>query len=210
MKIESLSPVQPTVTNSIHDGLAQWSRTGTVDEPRWSKLAYAQESMPVCLSNEHWNAIQHGMAQGLTGQTTSIIREGQTVSMLVYPAPISTRSVEQAPLTEPEFKRLASSLSVTFESTPFEDGMDHPAEDVIETALQSLGGFPILDWFRDLSLDTSHPSFAASTLRCLGRRSQLGQVYGELALFEMHYSWMTWRLGMLPYRRRNHGVGQLS
>ena len=61
-------------------------------------------------------------------------------------------------------------LRAAFEPEPLEDGMDHPAEQIIDKALQSTGGQRVLDWFRAFCPDSAHPSFAASVLRCLGRQ----------------------------------------
>ena len=65
-------------------------------------------------------------------------------------------------------------LHAAFESEPFEDGMDHPAEQIIKRALQSSENQQVFDWFENFSLDMEHPSFAASILRCLGRQTNLG------------------------------------
>ena len=73
-----------------------------------------------------------------------------------------------------EQERLANSLWASFAADPLEDGMFHPAEEIIGEALRSMEDKPILDWFRTFSLDAEQPSFAASVLRCLGRQTPLG------------------------------------
>ena len=70
--------------------------------------------------------------------------------------------------------QLLYKLHAAFESDPFENGMYHPAEQIIKKALQFPENQQIFDWFKDFSLDTEHPSFAASVLRCLGRQTNLG------------------------------------
>lgn len=70
--------------------------------------------------------------------------------------------------------RLANELHAAFEAEPLEDGMSHPAELVIEKALQSMEGAPVLDWLKSLCLDVKHPAFSASVLRCLGRQTDPG------------------------------------
>lgn len=72
-----------------------------------------------------------------------------------------------------EKRRIERFLYTAFDSEPLEDGMDHPAEDVIADALKINNKRQLL-WFREFSLDSKRPAFAASVLRCLGRISELG------------------------------------
>lgn len=81
---------------------------------------------------------------------------------------------EQALVAGPKQERLAHRLRGAFEIEPFEDGMDHPADQIIENALHSSGSQDILDWLSAFSLDTERPSFASSVLRCLGRQTHIG------------------------------------
>ena len=73
-----------------------------------------------------------------------------------------------------ERERLANRLWAAFDADPLEDGMSHPAEEIIGEALRSTEDKPVLDWFRTFSLDAERPSFAASVLRCLGRQTPPG------------------------------------
>ena len=82
--------------------------------------------------------------------------------------------VEQALVAGQEQERLAYRLRGAFEIEPFEDGMDHPADQIIENALRSSGSQSILDWLSAFSLDTERPNFASSVLRCLGRQTHIG------------------------------------
>ena len=70
--------------------------------------------------------------------------------------------------------RLAISLYSAFEAEPFVDGMDHPADQIIENALRSTQDERILEQFGGLCLDIERPSFASSILRCLGRQTDIG------------------------------------
>jgi len=63
-----------------------------------------------------------------------------------------------------------SRLSRAFEDTPLEDGISHPAESIIDEALQLIDAQRALDWLEALSSDTKRPELSASVLRCLGRR----------------------------------------
>ena len=81
---------------------------------------------------------------------------------------------EQALVESREEERLAYRLRMAFEIEPFEDGMDHPADQIIENALRSSGSQSILDWLSAFCLDTERPNLASSVLRCLGRQTHIG------------------------------------
>ena len=70
--------------------------------------------------------------------------------------------------------RLAAKLQSSFEDSPLEDGMEHPAEGTIAEALRSAKDQRVLGWLKALCMDASQPSFAASVLRCLGRQDGVG------------------------------------
>lgn len=71
-------------------------------------------------------------------------------------------------------EHLAARLRSAFETDPLEDGMDHPAEEIIGEALQAADGQHVLGWLRAFSLDAAQPNLAASILRCLGRQEYPG------------------------------------
>ena len=73
-----------------------------------------------------------------------------------------------------ETARLLNELQAAFEADPLEDGMDHPAERIVERALRHTENQHVLDWLGTVSLDSAQPSFAASVLRCLGRIEHVG------------------------------------
>lgn len=78
------------------------------------------------------------------------------------------------PDPKPKQTQLSHSLHAAFEADPLEDGMNHPAEQIIMKALQSSEDQQVLKWLENFSLDAKHPSFAASVLRCLGRQPSPG------------------------------------
>lgn len=80
-------------------------------------------------------------------------------------------------------KKLEISLYSAFEDEPFENGMGHPADQIIEDALRSSRDERILEHFSALCLDIERPSFASSILRCLGRQTEIGNA--------------TWRAGLV-------------
>ena len=71
-------------------------------------------------------------------------------------------------------ERLAAKLWASFEDAPVEDGFEHAAEDIIGEALRCEDSPRVLDWLRQVCVDTSQPNFAASVLRCLGRQDDAG------------------------------------
>ena len=80
-------------------------------------------------------------------------------------------------------KELTTKLWAVFQANPVEDGIDHLGEVKISEALQSMDGYPVLAWLKAFSVDTDHPHFAASVLRCLGRQQRPGTV--------------SWRMGVV-------------
>lgn len=107
-------------------------------------------------------------------EPASVTRMGTTRDKKLFPLPL-----DQAWSDVPDSTlgavgghgkdHLAGRLWASFESSPLEDGMEHPAKRVIAEALHSNSGQQALDWLRELCTMSSRPSFAASVLRCLGR-----------------------------------------
>lgn len=76
-----------------------------------------------------------------------------------------------APVSRNErVERFADRLRWAFDAEPFEDGMDHPADEVPESALRSEERAAILARLASLYGGAESPTFVASVLRCLGRR----------------------------------------
>ncbi len=67
-------------------------------------------------------------------------------------------------------EKLGTDLQMAFAAEPLEDGMPHPAEDMIREALQLADQWDVLNSLRAVVLDSDSSSFAASVLRCLGRQ----------------------------------------
>ena len=81
---------------------------------------------------------------------------------------IERASSEEPPTIDEGRERLFNELYAAFDVEPFENGIAHPSEQVIASALQNQIA---LDWFGDFCTDIRHPDFAASVLRCLGRQT---------------------------------------
>ena len=63
---------------------------------------------------------------------------------------------------------------MAFDAIPIEDGISHPADQIIDQVLRSADEGPILEWLRALCLDAGRPVFAASVLLSLIRQEQPG------------------------------------
>lgn len=85
----------------------------------------------------------------------------------LFPVTIDTLCLEDE---NRETRRLETKLKRAFEDLPLEDGMNHPAELTIDEAMQSADRQRIYEWLGELVVDIDRPKFAASVLRCLGRR----------------------------------------
>ena len=72
-------------------------------------------------------------------------------------------------VAHPRREQLEDTLGSAFEAEPVEDGIEHLAERIIEAALRSDENGQVIGGIESICLDTVRPSFAASTLRCLGR-----------------------------------------
>ncbi len=69
---------------------------------------------------------------------------------------------------------LRALLYASFETKPLEDGIDHPAENIICGAIRSRDDDRVFDWLYRVCLDAEYPTFSASVLRCLGRQMHPG------------------------------------
>ena len=83
-----------------------------------------------------------------------------------------------------EQEQFVYELHAAFEIEHFEDGMDHPADEIIDNAIQSRNNQHILDSLRKLCLDISNPSMASSILRCLSHQKNIGTLRWRVELVE--------------------------
>ena len=112
----------------------------------------------------------------VTGSSGLFLRQDQSEEVVFWLEleNIRRRLAEEHILVERQRERLECRLGVAFEVEPVEDGVGHRAEEIIEEALASRDGSPALGWLRSFSLAAERQSFAASTLRCLGRLANVG------------------------------------
>ena len=71
-------------------------------------------------------------------------------------------------------KSLFAELEADFAAEPFEDGMDHEAENTLARAFAGIEARYLLALLTEFCTDITRPNFAASILRCLGRLNEPG------------------------------------
>lgn len=114
------------------------------------------------------------LTEGLSGMGVNIRLDREPLPALWDVDNFWEIDVKKSFFVEPKQAQLLYRLHAAFEAEPLEDGIDHPAEQIIKKGLQFSEDQQIFDWFENFSLDIEHPSFAASVLRCLGRQINLG------------------------------------
>lgn len=75
--------------------------------------------------------------------------------------------------TEQKREQYLNQLYSAFDTDPIEDGVTHIAELIIGDLLR-YDDIYVLEWLKGICLDTSHPGFASSVIRCLGRQTAPG------------------------------------
>ena len=85
-------------------------------------------------------------------------------------APELTQTADSSARTK-DRARLLDDLRTAFRQEPFEDGVEHEAEEIIGSALENEYVPP---WLHEFITDEENPVFAASVLGCLGRQSSPG------------------------------------
>lgn len=76
-------------------------------------------------------------------------------------------------ISEQKREQYLDKLYCAFDTDPIEDGITHVAESIILELLR-YNNIYVLEWLKGICLDTSHPSYASSTVRCLGRQTNPG------------------------------------
>ena len=86
----------------------------------------------------------------------------------------SKRIDDHANLERHERDLITAELRAAFEHEPLEDGVNHPAEEVVERVVRSFGAKGALELLSTLCLDDDHPTLGASVFRCVGRCEEPG------------------------------------
>ena len=73
-----------------------------------------------------------------------------------------------------EKEKLISWLMNAFDAEPLENGVTHPAEEIISKFLLKSNGPLVYTWLEELIVNTTRPAFVSSIILCLGRFEQLG------------------------------------
>jgi hypothetical protein len=105
-------------------------------------------------------------------------------SMLMAPDYLVSNVLADIPAKDSGQAALSNKLYTAFDTDSLEDGISHPAEEIIERVLRSSKDQHALEWLRSFSLDVSRPSFASSVLRCLGRQDRPGTVEWRTGLMQ--------------------------
>ena len=86
----------------------------------------------------------------------------------------STGDHEDSPELVHRRTLLFNELYSDFAAEPFEDGMNHAAEETIARAFRNTGAECLLGWMREFCTDIDRPHISASVLRCLSRLTEVG------------------------------------
>ena len=178
MLVDTRSPHRSTTSISASETFPMMDQQDTsYDAPR--RLAVGKDSLAISSDAASLQKRVMDLARRLVLDRTLAGSTDASMVTELFPMHVDIAGFEKAttlqmPVEDREQERLAAMLRFAFETEPFEDGMDHPADQIIENALRSTENHRILDWFSSLSLDAKHPSFASSVLRCLGRQTHIG------------------------------------
>ena len=173
-------------TASANDALQEAQRSTSF--PDWFTITHGLDSKTIVLVNDSLQVHEYAPTAMFYWQTAASDNDSlqkyhkEHMALLTAPriwealiAPPTTITTTEALIPQDALRAsLMNRLWAKFEAEPLEDGVSHPAENVITEALAELRTPRALECFRDISLDTDTPGFAASVLRCLGRQAGLG------------------------------------
>ena len=129
-------------------------------------LANGKESMPVSSYSARLARYLVELGRELVVKPAHTPFHETILGASLFPAVIDTVGFA---IEGPEKERLEFGLKAAFDAEPLENGINHPAEQIIGDALRSGDRLHILAWLRALSVDVEHPGLSASVLRCLSR-----------------------------------------
>lgn len=89
-----------------------------------------------------------------------------------FPLMVDRAALQRVDYSVPERVQIERRLWNAFDTEPLEDGIAHPAEQIIERFVRSANDAS--GWLAELALDETSPAFAASVLRCLSRVAGVG------------------------------------
>lgn len=163
MLIDYREPALPRGLPASHPGVEPSSASGR----SVVVLEIGRDSLAVSLDQANLRMALFELGWTLVGEPANTMLPGTMLGKFLFPAVIDKVCFEAQDYGQ---RKLEARLRGAFEDTPLEDGIDHPAEPIIDEALRSVDGQRVLGWLRALSVAAGHPELAASVLRCLGRR----------------------------------------
>ena len=147
---------------------------------------YGRSEIRLVMQRNDWNFVmeRHTESDADMGVINSVkatptseqAAEGKPRLMHVGKKRVQRDAVKEVAVADRGQEPLAAELRASFEDSPVEDGMGHPAERIIAKSLVQAGDQQALHWFRNFCTDASQPDFAASVLRCLARHDSIGTV----------------------------------
>ena len=159
----------------------RWTRGSIEHEraPQFSRRAYFPTAnvghTPLAPEDTYWS--NHPRTIGSASSLAVIVASVDCTRLMSIPDNLIGRLVwgEQV-VDDGGQEQFYDMLRQSFEVTAVEDGMQHPAEQIIAEALESANSQRVLAWLRDFCTDAAQPSFAASVLRCLRHHASIETV----------------------------------
>ena len=121
--------------------------------------------------DDRWLPTAHGQGLAISDDAKRLQAKLGTLEVHLT---VRWRELRAAAVQERHWHRFLDQLRASFDAEPLEDGMDHPAEQVITTVMESEDEHTILRWIRSACLESDSPAFAAATLLCVARQPGIG------------------------------------
>jgi len=178
MPIETQWPTHESasVSAAMLDAIPKFDQSGRAHSGVWLPVEHAVQSLTVsrdagCMQYALLEIVRDFVLFSAATPSFEARVSARQFPMLVDEVCVELAIEQKSAIPDPRRAQLAARLSAAFEADPLEDGMDHPAEEIIGVALHSVRSELVLDWFEEFAMDKARPSFAASVLRCLGRQA---------------------------------------
>ena len=121
--------------------------------------------------DEHWLPTAHGQGLAISDDAKRLQAKLGTLEVHLT---VRWRVLRTAAVQEGHWHRFLDQLRASFDAEPLEDGMDHPAEQVITAAMESEDEDTILRWIWSACSESDIQAFAAATLLCVARQPGIG------------------------------------
>ena len=123
--------------------------------------------------DDHWPPTDRRQGLAISHDAACLQTEIEALAIRVF-ASWRTKAVSVSSTQERDRRRFLDRLHASFDAEPLEDGMDHPAEQVITVALASDDPDKVLRWVWSACLESESPAFAAATFLCAARQPGIG------------------------------------